>query len=143
MVRRTLILLFMSGLVSGCYTSTITTGLPAGSKTIEKKWAASWIVGLVPPKTVEAAAECPDGVAKVVTQQSFLNMLVRAVTLGIYSPTSIVVTCARGPNEIVERPTPDLFLSKGACTDDFQNVFAQAARQAVEYERMILVKVGQ
>jgi hypothetical protein len=143
MRNRMILLLSISSLVAGCYTSTITTGLPAGTKTIEKKWAASWIVGLVPPKAVDAAADCPDGVAKVVTQQSFPNMLVRALTLGIYSPTSIVVTCARGANASMPEQIPDFYLSKDACTDDFQNVFAQAARHAVENDRMTLVKIGE
>lgn len=110
---------------------------------IEKKWASSWIFGLVPPETVDAAAECPGGVAKVVTQQSFANMLVRFLTLGIYTPTTIVVTCARESNASLDNQTHDLFVSRGACsTDEFRNVFTLAAEQAVENDRPILVRIG-
>ena len=144
MRRAMLLMLCMSGLVAGCYTSTITTGLPTGNKVIEKKWASSWILGLVPPETVDAAAECPGGVAKVVTQQSFTNMLVRFLTIGIYTPTSIIVTCAREANASLDKQAPDLFVSRGACsTDEFRNVFTLAAEQAVEKDRPILVKIGQ
>ena len=39
-------------------------------------------------------ASCPNGVAKVETQQSFLNLLANFLTSGLYSPMSITVTCA-------------------------------------------------
>jgi hypothetical protein len=61
---------------------------------IEKKWAHSFIAGLVPPSVVETAEKCPNGIAKVETQLSFLKQLASFVTLGIYSPMEIVVSCA-------------------------------------------------
>ena len=78
----------------GCYHATIESGLPPSSQTVENDWAPSWIAGLVPPKTVETAERCPDGVAKVETRLSFLNQVVSIITLGIYTPMSIRVTCA-------------------------------------------------
>jgi hypothetical protein len=41
-------------------------------------------------------AQCPEGVAQVDTQLSFLNQLVSFLTWGIYTPMEIVVTCASG-----------------------------------------------
>ena len=35
------------------------------NETVEEAWPASWIGGLVPPSTMETAAKCPDGVARV------------------------------------------------------------------------------
>jgi hypothetical protein len=81
---------------SGCYHATIDTGLTPTAVTIEKAWAHGWILGLVPPNTVETMAKCPTGVAKVETQLSFANQLVSALTGGIYTPMEIKVTCA-GP----------------------------------------------
>ncbi|MGH7466761.1 MAG: Bor/Iss family lipoprotein [Longimicrobiales bacterium] len=49
-------------------------------QSIKQPWAMSFIYGLVPPKTMETAQQCPDGVAKVDTQLSFLNGLVAALT---------------------------------------------------------------
>ena len=65
-----------------CFHATIETGLTPSTKVLEQKFASSWIYGLVPPKTVETASRCPDGVAKVETQLSFLNQVVHLLTLG-------------------------------------------------------------
>jgi hypothetical protein len=81
-------------LSAGCYHATVTTGAAPSLETIEQPFASSWIYGLVPPKTVEAAEKCSSGVAKVETQQSFLNGLVGVLTFGIYTPMNIKVTCA-------------------------------------------------
>ena len=81
-------------LLAGCYHATISTGQPAGSETISEPFATGWIYGLIPPATVETAAKCKNGVAKVETQYSFLNWLVGAITFGIYTPMQIDVTCA-------------------------------------------------
>ncbi len=83
--------------LSACYHATIQTGLRPGTQTLEDKWANSWVSGLVPPATVETMRGCPAGVARVETQQSFLNGLVGFFTLGIYTPMEITVTCADGP----------------------------------------------
>lgn len=80
--------------VSGCYRATVDTGLVPSGQTVSQDWAHSFIGGLVPPSTVETATRCPNGVARVETQLSFLNMLVGAITGGIYTPMSINVQCA-------------------------------------------------
>jgi hypothetical protein len=87
-------LLAVALLGSGCYHATVDTGRTPSGQTIEKPWAHSFIAGLVPPSTVETAQKCPDGVAKVETQQSFLNLVANVVTFGIYSPMTITVQCA-------------------------------------------------
>jgi hypothetical protein len=78
----------------GCYHATIETTATPSTVVIEQGFASSWIYGLVPPSTVETEAKCTAGVAKVETQISFVNGLVGALTLGIYTPMSIKVTCA-------------------------------------------------
>lgn len=79
---------------AGCYHAVIDTGLAPGTQVIDKQWASSFIYGLVPPSVVETASKCPHGVARVETQLSFLNQLVSFLTLGIYTPMRINVTCA-------------------------------------------------
>ncbi len=81
-------------LLTGCFHATITTGQPASSEVISQPWALSFIYGLIPPSTVEAASKCKNGVAKVETQISFLNGLVSALTFSIFTPMQIDVTCA-------------------------------------------------
>lgn len=78
----------------GCYHATVETAATPSPVMIEQGFASSWVYGLVPPSTVETAAKCPNGPAKIETQISFVNGLVGALTLGIYTPMSIKVTCA-------------------------------------------------
>lgn len=87
--------LFGIGIVlPGCYHAVVDTGLAPGTQVIDKQWAHGFLYGLVPPSTVETAAKCPHGVARVETQQSFVNGLARLLTFGIYTPMQITVTCA-------------------------------------------------
>ena len=81
---------------AACWHATIETGLTPSNQVIEKDFASAWIIGLVPPKTLETQAKCPTGVAKVETKLSFLNQLVAFLTLDIYTPMMIKVTCAQG-----------------------------------------------
>jgi hypothetical protein len=78
----------------GCYHATVETGATPSTVVIDKSFASSWIYGLVPPSTVSTTSRCTDGVAKVETQHTFLNQLVGFLTLGIYTPMQIKVTCA-------------------------------------------------
>jgi hypothetical protein len=83
-------------LTGACYHATIETGAAPSTKVVQEEWAASWIGGLVPPDPVETASKCPNGVSKVETQHSFLNMVANVLTLGIYTPMTITVTCGTG-----------------------------------------------
>ena len=96
MKLRSLAVLTLVLVLAGCYHATIETGRAPSAQVVENPWAHSFIGGLVPPSTVDVAAECSNGVARVETQLSFLNMVANAVTWGIYSPMSIKVTCAAG-----------------------------------------------
>ncbi len=93
---RTAVLATILATVTGCYHTTINTELTPTSQVIDVPWAPSFVFGLVPPKTVETAEECTNGVAKVETEITFLNGLVGAITFGIFTPMHIKVTCAAG-----------------------------------------------
>ena len=94
-MRRLVALLALTATV-GCYHATVDTGLTPSGQTIAKPWANSFVYGIVPPPVVETMSKCPNGVAKVETQLSFLNGLVGALTWGIYTPMNINVQCAAG-----------------------------------------------
>ena len=81
-------------LLTGCYHTQVTTGLTPSSQVIDIPFAHSFVYGLVPPSEVKTASECPNGVAKVETQISFVNGLVAALTFSLYTPMHITVTCA-------------------------------------------------
>ncbi len=87
-----------------CYHATVETGLPVSPETVEKGFAPAWIDGLVPPSTLSTAAKCRNGVAKVETQLSFVNMLVGGITLGIFTPMSIKATCAAAHSAFLVPP---------------------------------------
>lgn len=129
--------------LSGCYTATIETNLPPSNTKIEKNWAAGWIFGLVPPKTVETAAQCPHGVAKVVTQLSFANMLVGFLTLDIYVPMTIQVTCAQASETSLVDPKDTFAVSKDASPKEFRNVFMMAAEKVAQSESEVFVMISE
>ena len=93
MVRTLLVCALCFG-VAGCYHATVETGEAPGTRTVEKGWAHGFLLGLVPPSTVETEEECTSGVAKVETKLSFLNQVASFITWGIYTPMNITVTCA-------------------------------------------------
>lgn len=92
-MRRSALALALSLTLSGCFHATVTTGTPAPQAAPESRtFASSWLWGLVPPATINPT--CPRGLARVETQVSVPNRLVSWLTAGIYTPMSIVVTCA-------------------------------------------------
>lgn len=94
-MKKSVALIAVAMLGTGCYHATVETGLAPSPQTVEKAWASGWLYGLVPPSTVETQQKCPKGVSKVETQLSFPNMLASAITFSIYTPMSIKVTCAQ------------------------------------------------
>jgi Bor protein len=93
-----------------CYHAIINTGRAESSTVVEKAWASSFIDGLVPPDPLDVTSECKSGVAKVETQHSFLNGLVAFLTIGIYTPIDIKVTCAgagMAPKTSMIQPSDD------------------------------------
>jgi hypothetical protein len=102
MARKTIAALLL--LSAGCYHASIESGMKPGTNKIEEEWASGWAWGLVGPQPIEAQSKCTNGLSRVETEHSFLNGLVGAVTLGIYTPMHLTVTCAGGPN--AEAPAP-------------------------------------
>lgn len=126
-MRRAAILAAIALVLSGCFHATIETGLPASTTVIQNDWAHGFVFGLVPPSTVETKAKCPNGVAKVETQQSFLNALASLLTGSLYTPWTISVTCASSnrmasltPGESVIRATAE---AANTSADTMQRAF--------------------
>jgi hypothetical protein len=79
---------------TGCFHQIVQTGNPASGTIIDKPFVNGWLWGLVPNNEVDVRRECPSGVAVIETETSFVNGLVSAVTLGIYTPQHVHITCA-------------------------------------------------
>ncbi len=91
------------------------------------------------PSLVETAAKCPDGVAKVETQLSFLNMLAQALTLGIYSPMNIKVTCAQSSNAELTSPSDRVRVDEEADLEEQREDVTAAAMRSADLGRPVYV----
>jgi hypothetical protein len=128
-------LLLLAAALVGCFHATIDTGAKPSTVTIQKPWASGWIFGLVPPKIVETASQCTKGVAKVETQRSFVNMLVSFLTLSIYAPMDIRVTCAEGASGGTSLVVPD-----SASVAAWQTAIAAAADESRNLGRPVFLQ---
>jgi hypothetical protein len=97
MKTRLVVLVALTLLVGACYRTTVITGAPPAQNKVDLPWQKSWVFGLVPPDTINARTTCPNGVASVVVEHSFVNGLVRVLTQSIFTPIHPVVTCATSP----------------------------------------------
>jgi hypothetical protein len=132
MVHRLKLLPVAALLVLGaCYHATIDTGLAPSTTIVEKAWAASFIDGLVPPQTLETQAQCKNGVSKVETQLPFLNLLVGAITLGIYTPMSLKVTCAASGRASIPAGAATIQVGESPTPQQMHDALTQAIVQAV------------
>lgn len=92
---RKLSIFALVAIMSGCYHVTVVTGLPESTTTIDEGFQMSFVQGLIPPSEIEADEEgCTEGVAKVRTWRSFVNMLIAGLSFSLVTPMSVSVTCA-------------------------------------------------
>jgi Bor protein len=96
-------------LLSGCYTTTLSSGKPAAPANIEydEKWHHSAVWGMAElsgPYNLEQV--CPGGWSEIKTETSFANGFVQAVTYGIYSPQTVTVRCAVQAHPSATSATP-------------------------------------
>ncbi len=136
MKRSLLSILAMVAVSVSCYHATIETGRAESGQVISKPWATGWLFGLIPPSTVSTAAQCPQGVARVETQLSFVNMLVGALTFHLFTPMTIEVACASAGSA----SAPDIRVPPGADEDAVVQLMAEAADRAVALQRPVIVQ---
>jgi len=90
-----LIVLFVV-ILGGCYRHAydVGTGAPNGHLVYDH-WEHKFIFGLANAnnKHLDVKKSCPSGNATVKDQISFLNGLVGFLTVGIYTPTNVMVHC--------------------------------------------------
>ncbi len=139
-IRQIAPLVAAGAFLGACYHATIETGLAPSNQVLEQSFASSWIYGLVPPKTVQTAERCPNGVAKVETQHTFVNQLVGFLTLGIYTPMHIRVTCAQAGGAATGAM---LTIPARADGEEVRAAFGGAAELAVAEGSMVLVRFEQ
>ena len=127
-------------LFTGCYQAQMVTGQEASDTVVQDNWAPAYLYGLVAAE-MDVSAECTNGIAVAEREMSFLNMLVSALTIGIYSPQTISVTCADGMQSASALSGPRLFsLPPDASPAQLQEVLRHAAAEAVRTQRPVHVQ---
>lgn len=138
---RALPLIFALSLTTACYHQVVQTGATPGARVVEHPWTATYLFGLVPAAEISTVAECPSGVAVIETQQTFLNGLVGALTLGIYTPQTVRITCAAGS----DANAPDdrtVRVADGASADARVAATHEAVRLAQQTGEPVLLHFG-
>lgn len=126
--------------LTGCYSAQVTTDKQPSGQVIEKPWATGFVAGLATPGAqIDAAQQCPNGVAMVETEVSFLNQLATFVTLNIYSPMSVTVTCAAGGSMSSLMPAPEFTVPPEAEDAEAAEVLQAAALESAEMAEPIRV----
>jgi len=118
-------------LSTACFHQVVQTGRPAGTTTIDKPWVTTWLWGLVPAAEIDVRRECPSGLATVTTETSFPNGLVSALTLGIYTPQHVTITCARSTASL-PRNSIELRIPVNATAEQSAEIMNRAVQTAGE-----------
>jgi hypothetical protein len=117
-------------LFTGCWQAKVTTNKDPGSKVVEKKWVPSFVFGLVGAK-VDVSGECPNGIASAQRTISVPNGLVGVVTLNLFLPQTVTVTCAAGGSMSSALPMKQNFVvPQNATKADLQKALTDAATQS-------------
>ena len=81
---------------SACQTVHYATQRSGGGGVVEDN-ADFFLFGLIGEKVVRMNEVCPAGPARWHNQETFVNGLLGVITLGIYTPRTIVIECAAAP----------------------------------------------
>lgn len=124
---------------TACFHQVVQTGRPAGSTVVDRQFVATWLWGIVPAQPIDVRQQCPSGVATIETEQSFMNGLVGLLTLGIYSPQHLRVTCAASSAQIPSG-VREFVVPSGASESEFATVFEGAVREAIESATLTVLR---
>ncbi len=92
-LRPTAALLAGALLAAGCHTIKYDTGRKPSPRHVEQKLHFfAWGLGNQ-PATVDLDAACPEGVARWESGASGGDWFLSVVTLGIYSPRTVIIEC--------------------------------------------------
>jgi hypothetical protein len=85
-------------LTSGCYKATFVEDPHAvKAEPTHEEWTDHFVFGLVGDEEYDTREYCPSGTSAVRTGGNVGTVAVTAVTIGIYAPRKVYVTCAPSP----------------------------------------------
>jgi len=140
MRRRRLSVALVALASTACFHQVVQTGRPAGTTVIDKPWVSTWIFGLVAAQPIETRPDCPSGVAVVTTETSFMNGLAGAITLGIYTPQHVTITCAAGGTASLPRGAREIRVPVGATAGERVELVNRAVEQATETHAPVILR---
>lgn len=96
---------------SGCFRTSIYSGVPPGAAALDNHWHSGFIGGAIETSgPYDLAKVCPHGWAEIYVKTGFGRVLVQDLTAEIYSPQNVTVVCAapgaRGPAPASGYPMP-------------------------------------
>jgi hypothetical protein len=137
-VGRALTLAAVCLVASACYHQIVQTGRTPGTTVVQKPWTATWLWGLVAAKPIDVSPQCTSGIATVETQLTVPNWLASLVTLGIYSPRSVTVTCAG--RSALNGGLKEFQVAHTASQAEREAVFAAAAETSERTNQPVIVR---
>jgi len=138
-VGRALTLAAVCLVASACYHQQVMSGRTPGTTIVAKPWTPTWIFGLVPATPIDVTQQCGRaGVAIVETQQTVPNWLVGLVTLGIFTPIDVKVTCASGSASLPSGAT--FYVARDASQSQREAVFAAAVAESQRTQHAVLIR---
>jgi hypothetical protein len=87
---------------SGCFTISYETGRFGGGEEVRKD-ADFYFWGLKGEYDFSLSELCPNGVSQFRNQATFVDGLLTLITLGIYSPRTVVFECAPGTSSSLDQ----------------------------------------
>lgn len=130
------------GLVlSGCFHQIVQTGRTPGTTVVKKPWTATWLWGIVPATPIDVTRDCPGGIATVETKQTFMNGLVSGLTIGIFTPRDVTVTCASGTAR--GAGLKEFIVARDASQEEKAQVMADAIVESARSQQPVLVGIQQ
>ena len=136
-VGRLLVLAVVVVTASACYRQVVQTGRTPGPTVIDKPWTNAFLWGLVAPAPIDVSTQCRTGIATVVTQQSFVNGLASLLTLGLYSPRHVTITCAAGTS--VRPGATEFYVARDATPEERDRIFARAVEASARTQQAVVV----
>ena len=122
----------------GCFHQVVQTGQAPSPNVVEKNWVSTWLFGLVAATPIDVRSECPSGVATIETEQSFMNGLVGGLTLGIWAPQHVKVTCAASAAGGAGGAA-DIVIAPGSTAAERAAAVEAAIKQSIETHKPVVV----
>ena len=124
---------------TACFRQVVQTGRAPSETIVQQKWVSTWIFGLVAATPIDARTNCPSGVATVETLTSFPNGLLSVLTLGIWAPQTVQITCASG-TATLPKGIELVHVAASATDAQFADMLQRAAVRSAQLDRPVAVQ---